>query len=245
MTEPVLCTPVAINFISQAAQVATYIGLDAIVFRPGMVSGIGGLTGMSVVMVHNHNEVLPFDGMGVSSPSDLKNRLALVNGSTNGAVKVVTIDGKLDDDPTTRKIAAKLMLSAGRMKITHNTGNPKAIKAPRKITFNEAWRVSYNNDDLMESLGNASKALSIDNDTVVALTGLKGEVSIQITDKNGDVYDDVIGTAADGSFSYRYPFKHFISLIKGQDRNIDLVGSKEGSMLFSISGFSVYLLPRV
>lgn len=244
MSEPILCTATAVNFISQAAHVATYIGLDAIVFRPGLVSGIGGLTGMSVVMVHTHNEVLPFDGMGVSSPSDLKNRLALVNGS-NGAVKVVAIDGKLDDDPTNKKIAAKLMLSAGRMKITHNTGNPKAIKAPRKISFNEAWRVTYNNDDLMESLGNASKALAIDNDTVVAVTGLKGDVSIQITDKNGDVYEDVVGTAGDSSFSYRYPFKHFVSLTKGQDRNIDLVGSKEGSMMFSISGFSVYLLPRV
>lgn len=244
MTDPVVCSSSAIKFITDAAQVAQYIGLDAIVFRPGLVSGIGGLTGMSVVMVHNHNEVLPFDGMGVSSPADLKTRLSLVSGS-NGAVKVVTVDGKLDDDPTQRKIAAKLMLSAGRMKITHNTGNPKAIKAPRKISFSESLRVTYNPDDLLNSLSNASKALAIDNDTVIAVTSLKGEVTIQVVDKNGDIYEDVIGNAADGSFSYRYPFKHFISLVKGQDCNIDLVGSKEGSLLFSISGFSVYLLPRV
>lgn len=244
MSDPIQLSPTHVSFLNDATGVAQYVGLEAIVFRPGLVSGIGGNSGMAIVMVHTHNEDLPFDGMGVTSPADLKNRLQLI-AAQKGSVKVVAVDGKLDDDPTTKRIAAKLMFNAGRMKMVHNTGNPKAIKAPKRISFVENWRVSFDQDTVLNTLNNATKVLSIDNDTLVAITSVNGEAVLQITDRNGDQYEDVMGTPDGTPFSHRYPLKHFVSLIKGHGKNIDVCGSKEGTMRFSISGFSVFLLPKV
>lgn len=243
--EKVQCSAVSMAFIKSAVDTADLIGVDSMLFRPNLVSGIGGKTGMAVVMLHDHTTELSFDVLGVMQPSDLRSRLSLIE-LTPGAVELETVSERIDDDPTPRVLISSMTLKKGRMKLTYSAGSPKAIKAPRRITFNEAHTLPIVPASIHSSLMDANRVLTCDADTNVALSANRGELTASVQDRNNDVYEDVIATVSESAaFSHRYNLSYFLPLIKAHDEQTPLYVSKEGLIRFSINGFTVYQLPKV
>lgn len=239
------CTSATIGFVKTAVETAELVGVDSMLFRPGLVSGIGGKTGMSVVMLHQHQHELSFDVLGVMNPKDLKVRLALAD-IKDGSVELDTVQEKIDQDPVARTLVTKMMMKNGRMKISYAAGSPKALRAPRAITFTEVHQLPLSPNDVAASLNNATRALLCDADTTVTLSASKGELNVTVIDKNNDIYEDVVCTlGASAAFSHRYILNYFLPLIRAQQENIPVVISKEGLLKFCINGFTVYQLPKV
>lgn len=245
MAEKINCSVKSASFILNAVETAEIVGVDSMLFRPGLVSGIGGKTGMSVVMLHEHDEDLDFDVLGVQMPKDLKVRFGLVEIKPD-AIELDTIQERIDDDPTQRTVITGMTLKNGRMKVTYTAGSPKAIRAPRRISFNELHTITVSSTIVHASLLNAQRALSTDADTVVALSAYKGDLKITIQDKNNDVYEDVVATLdSDIAFSHRYFLSYFSSLIKAHQEGVAISISKEGLLKFTINKLSIYQFPKV
>lgn len=239
------CTPTTMGFVKTAVETAEMVGVDSMLFRPGLVSGIGGKTGMSVVMVHPHKHELSFDVLGVMNPKDLKVRLALAD-TKPGSLEIDTVQDKIDQDPTQRTVVTKMMMKNGRMKISYAAGSPKALRAPRAITFTETHHLPLSPKEVSDSLNNATRALLCDADTTVTLSASKSELNVTVIDKNNDIYEDVVCTLGDSAaFSHRYVLNYFLPLIRAQQENVPVVISKEGLLKFLINGFTVYQLPKV
>lgn len=239
------CTTITAGFVKTAVDTAEMVGVDSMLFRPGLVSGIGGKTGMSVVMLHKHTHELSFDVLGVMNPKDLKVRLALAD-VKEGSIQIDTVQDKIDQDPTARTIVTKMLMKNGRMKITYAAGSPKALRAPRAITFTETHSLPLSPTDVASSLNNATRALLCDADTTVTLSASNGELNVTVIDKNNDLYEDVVcQLGAGAAFSHRYVLNYFLPLIRAQQENIPVVISKEGLLKFTINGFTVYQLPKV
>lgn len=243
--EKVMCDVASMAFIKNAVDTAELVGVDSMLFRPGIVSGIGGKTGMSVVMLHEHQTPLSFDVLGVMQPKDLKVRLNLIELKAD-AIELSTVQERIDDDPTMRRLISSMTLKSGRMKITYAAGSPKAIRAPRRISFNEAHQLPLDTSTVHASLTNATRALLCDADTTVALSANRGELIASVQDRNNDVYEDVVSTLGDSAaFSHRYILNYFLPLIKAHTNSVPVVISKEGLLKFNINGFTVYQLPKV
>lgn len=241
----IACAPTTIAFVKSAVETAELVGVDSMLFRPGLVSGIGGKTGMSVVMLHQHTHDLSFDVLGVMNPKDLKVRLNLID-TKDGSIELDTVQEKIDQDPTQRTLVTKMLLKSGRMKLTYAAGSPKALRAPRAITFTETHHLPLAPTEVAASLNNATRALLCDADTTVTLSAAKGELSVTVIDKNNDIYEDVVCTLGDSAaFSHRYVLNYFLPLIRAQQDNTPVIISKEGLLKFTINGFSVYQLPKV
>lgn len=233
------------TFVKMAVETAELVGVDSLLFRPNLVSGIGGKTGMSVVMLHEHQHDLSFDVLGVVQPKDLKSRLSLIELKAD-AIELDTVQERMDNDPTQRTLVTKMTMKNGRMKLTYAAGSPKVIKAPRAISFNEAHVLQLVPDQVTATLMNANRVLSCDADTTVALSASRGELTASVADKNNDTYEDVLTTVDDGtSFSHRYILSYFLALIKAHNASEPIVMSKEGLLKFNINGFTIYQLPRV
>ncbi len=233
-------------YIKRAIEVAQTVGVDSMLFRPGLVSGIGGKTGMSVVMLHNHTEELTFDVLGIMRPSDLGSRLNLIDCTKPDSIVTDVIMEKIDDDPTPRRIITNATLKNGRVKVTYAAGSPKAIRAPRRITFTATHEMNVTPDAVFSSLSNANRVLMCDADTPVSISATRGELIASVQDRNNDVYEDVISTVGDGvSFSHRYVLSYFLPLMRYHTASKPLVMSKEGILQFDIDDFTVYQLPKV
>lgn len=245
MAGKINCSVKSANFIQNAVETADLVGVDSMLFRPGLVSGIGGKTGMSVVMLHEHQEELDFDVLGVQMPKDLKSRFGLIKIQEN-AIELDTIDDRIDDDPTQRTVITGMTLKNGRMKITYAAGSPKAIRAPRRISFNETNAFVLSPTLVHGSLMNGQRALTVDADTTVALSAYKGDLKISIQDKNNDTYEDAVGELDESvAFSHRYYLSYFSSLIKAHQPDATVSISKEGILRFTINGLSIYQFPKV
>lgn len=243
--EKVSCNATTIRFIKDAVETADLVGLESMMFRPGLVSGAAGKTGLAVIMLHNHTEELSLDVLGVMNAKDLKVRLALIE-AKEGAIEADTIKDKIDDDPTQRVIATKLLMKNGRMKMTYAAGSPKALRAPRRITFNEQHSLPLDPAGVSASVSLATRALLCDADTTITLSAARGELTATVIDKNNDTYEDVIASVGDSAaFSHRYVLNYFLPMMRAQAENIPVVISKEGLLRFSINGFTVYQLPKV
>lgn len=243
--ERITCDVASMTFIKNAVETAELVGVDSMLFRPGLVSGIGGKTGMSVVMLHEHTNELAFDVLGVMQPKDLKVRLGLIDLKA-GAIELDTVMERIDDDPTQRRLISNMAMKNGRMKITYAAGSPKAIRAPRRISFNEAHHLPIDTAAAHGSLMNATRALLCDADTTVSLSASRGELIGSVQDRNNDVYEDVLASIGDSAaFSHRYILSYFLPLIKAHTSTMPIVISKEGLLRFNVNGFTVYQLPKV
>lgn len=243
--EKVICDVASMTFIKNAVDTAELIGVDSMLFRPGLVSGIGGKTGMSVVMLHEHTKELSFDVLGIMQPKDLKSRFNLIDLNA-GSIELDTVQERIDDDPTQRRLISSMTMKKGRMKITYAAGSPKAIRAPRRISFEETHQLPLDVALTHASLSNATRALLCDADTTVALSASKGELIASVQDRNNDVYEDVVSTlGATAAFSHRYILNYFLPLIKAHTSSMPVSISKEGLLKFNINGLTVYQLPKV
>lgn len=239
------CDMTTAAFVKTAIEVAEMVGVDSLLFRPQMVSGVGGKTGMSVVMLHNHTHTLAFDVLGVNQPKDLKTRLALID-VTPGSIEMDVVQDKIDDDPTQRDLVSKMTFKKGRMKMTYAASSPKVIKAPRRITFNEVCQIPLDVQSAVSSISSAMRALQIDSESTISLSSMGGELIVTIVDKGNDTFEDMIGPAPTNvSFSHRYVLSYFLSLLRNHDATVPIAVSKEGLLRFSINGFAIFQLPRV
>ena len=243
--ERISCDAKTIAFVKSAVETADLVGMESMMFRPGLVSGATGKSGLSVILLHEHTNELSFDVLGVMNARDLKSRLALT-GSSDGAIEADSVQEKIDQDPTARTVVTKLFMKNGRMKLTYAAGSPKALKAPRRLTFTENCSLPLNTGSTVQTLSNARGALITDADTLVTLSAAKGELVATVVDKNNDVFEDVLCTlGGSAAFSHRYYLNYFLPLVKAHAENVPIVVSKEGILKFVINGFAVYQLPKV
>lgn len=245
MTNKITCTKETVEFVRNAVDTADRIGLNGMMFRPNLVSGIGGKAGMTIIMLHEHQIELDFDALAVMNPKDLRTRMQLL--SEKGEMNIDLVQGKIDDNPTPVNILSKINLKEGRMKISYAAAAPKAVRAPRKVDFVTQSEINFDRAAVTATLQNAMKALTCDITTTVTLSCIKGELIATVHDLNNDQYEDLVATMDAGAkaFTHRYYLNFFQMLIASHQEGFPIEISDRGILKFNINGFTIYQLPKV
>ena len=225
----------------------TYFFINNIIIEPDRVRGIDDDS--SVVMLHETDvPLLPFTSIGLNRIDVFISRFDIAASADNFEVEAIVAEPKTSTNGEPQlPFARALMMQSKGIQIDYRCANPKTIRAPKGINDTMTHSVDIN-PETVALISKGQAAMSAD--TVNFVSDEDG-VSFQMTDINGDVFKYQFappptpinkGKNDPFFFSYSYPSKTVLSLLKESPNTPFLVGSKMMSVV--VNGLNIFILPR-
>lgn len=221
-----------IKFIEDVVQTAKLVDIDNIVIEPERVRGMD--ENRSVVLFHEDEDLnLGIGSIGLTRIDTLLSRLEMVKTQDEFEV-VATIDKE-------REFVRSMTIKAKGTKVEYRCADPTHINAPRQI-----------NDTMMATVQLTPEAVLLLHKAVTAMGNAEfvtikcngDEVTFELEDINGDVFDHTFAKGVDHNFSYKYPVKTLLALFKQNSNGVFEVGQK-GIVRVTHNNLGVLVLPSV
>jgi hypothetical protein len=224
-----------VSFIKEAVTTAKDLKFDDMCIEQGLIRAMP--EDQSVFFVHNHNTELPFDTLGITRIPELLNRLNIITESDEYTIEFKEIDGEV----------RSLSMKNNETKIDFKCSNPAKIRAPRKINDPMMFGIHISTESI-DMLKRSHAAMKTD---LVTFIADDDGVRFEMNDINNDVFTHKVAENVvcveeiqDAHFSFRYPTVLLLSLLNKEIKYFEV--GKSGTMLINtISGFNIYIPPRV
>lgn len=191
------------------------------------------------------NNAPAFPGqLGLTRLGQLKSRLDLVKlraGFTIGYEKETrTVDS---EEGGTMEVISSLHLQAGSTKASYRSGDPTKIRAPKQPTFRILAYFGVA-DTLVNQIQSAISAFTAKG---VRFSFHNGEVSVEVSDDNGDKFSTELGNVdnLEEDLSYVYNAERVASIFKLalSDGTLKVGIGERGILAVEKGPFSFYLMP--
>lgn len=172
--------------------------------------------------------------MGLDSISILMNKMSLIDLSKS---KVV-----LDDDGD---CVTRITFKEGRKKVTHTLSNPAKLQVPSSINYDDIKScINLSSSDVNDIV----KALNTYNPKEITLEGIGEETMLKFTDKDSDIFENVIGKNTNGDWKHSWKKDKFVKLLKttlaeNDNNSMQLVISERGILYFEINDIIIMQFP--
>lgn len=202
-----------------------------------MIRGTGELDGEGVpaiVIISETDSDLVDNSLGINRLPTLTKRINMFDSSK---VKIVSDDS----DSFTRKMTFK----EGRRRVSYTFTNPSVLNIPEDTIEDAIDNTITLTTDYITILSKANQAM---NPKVVTISGNNKEVSMSLSDDDGDQYTDVVSTECTGMFSYSWDTRDFFKMIKlaaKYNGTAELLISERGIIFIDVDGLTFILIPRV
>lgn len=219
-----------IDFIQTTVQTAQLVDIDSIIIEPGKVRGVDD--NRSVVIFQEGIPDMSFGSIGLNRVDTFLSRLDVIL----GAKTQPTIEAQIDKD-----YVRSLIMKTKGTKIDYRCAAPATIQAPTHIHDEIVTDITVPPEAItmlakgLTAMGNTENLTIISNDK---------EVRFCLTDINQDEFNHKFSDSIDYTFSYKYPVKYVLTLLKKHPDGIFSVGEK-GILKFELNGLGLYLMPRV
>lgn len=200
-----------------------------------------------MILFHPLTVDLPFKALAIADVSQLNSAISMFKGSK--AEPQLT----LEIAPTTNEVRS-LEMKSGRTKIKFGCATPNAIDSPKGVNDQPAFVVPIDEEGA-KILSTGSRAIDPGPTGELVVTLECNGTSTTMTISGGDtkksntlVYElpvsTNINTKTPEPFKFRYPvaaLMQFLSLSDAQE----IIISKRGIAISSLSGYSYYLFPKI
>lgn len=221
-----------INYLDRLTSVAQMAGIDALVFRPDIVSGKDDTPAVVIIQKDDIPE-FEFTELAIIRIPYFRQRMEAVK--STGKAFTATFDPQ----------KGLITFAAGRTKAEYRAGNAIAVRAPKALNDTNAFKFTIESD-LVNIISRAASAYP-SKDPIVTITSDGSEVELVISDDEAnDSFTTLISSDLQGSgaLAVRYGLKTLLPLLKQHETNTLTVGQK-GILSLSIKGVNVQLIPRM
>lgn len=228
--------------IKNAVDVASTLGIESIVMDGISLRGENKELGVVIIMPTKDLE-LGIDAIGIGNVPSLKTRLHLLDDSE---IKIDRMERYTEE-----VMVGKLTMTTGRTKVTFKCADPKMISAPKIINDPVFYKMLMKDTDVETSV----KGITTMGSDFVTFISEDDNVSIKISDKNGDMFTHDLDTEFEivdpsaAALAKTYKAKTlktiFTNYIRKDDYDIlPIMITKRGVMKLTVLGLGIYLFPE-
>jgi len=228
----------AIEYLINFTNTAISLGLEIAILSPDVTRAKDEGTKKFMIDTSNTLKIPGYEYIVLARMQTLAARLALASKDD------IAVTATIEPDNNGKQAIRSLKIKSKKINVDFRTMvDNSELKVPRKVNdeFNATFTIKADDVSLISQ---AIKAMPQNKEKeYITIISHLGDVSLEISDLNGDKYMHNLGQYGCGSFSHNYDSKVFLSLLKHEQNPILQVGNIRGYLKTSINNFDLYIVP--